>query len=345
MKRRHVLSGLLFAPAILVASRAARAQTDDALYQAAKAEGSVFFAGALKQRETDEILREFEKQYPGVRVSYTRRSTEPMVQLIEADRLANRTSFDVVNLTEPGEMLRLKAGGYFAKTEPVPNEELLPGTFDGDGTFRAYGVTPMYGIVNTDKVKPADRPATLAELFTPAWKSRVVISQPSRGGTDSAALMNVAQAIGPDFLSRVKGLDILLTRGNEAAISAVVSGERVLTWGVSGYRALDAIADGSPVAIVFWKEGTAIASFYGGVVAKAAHPNAARLLERWFMSRAVQEQIVQKLSVYSARRDVTATPADEPSLSKLPINFYSADEVAQKGQALALAFDKALGVK
>ncbi len=149
MQRRYVLSGLLFAPAILTVSRAAR--------------------------------------------------------------LANRTSFDVVNLTEPGEMLRLKAGGYFAKTEPVPNEELLPGTFDADGTFRAYGVTSMYGIVNIDKVKPADRPASLAELFTPAWKSRVMISQLSRGGTGSTALMNVAPAIGPDFLAEVKGLDILLT--------------------------------------------------------------------------------------------------------------------------------------
>jgi iron(III) transport system substrate-binding protein len=203
----------------------------------------------------------------------------------------------------------------------------------------------MYGIVNTDKLKPADRPTSLAELFTPKWKGRVVISQPSRGGTDSAALMNVADAIGPDFLTRAKSLDLLLTRGNEAAISAVIAGERPVSWGVSGYRVLDARADGSPVDIVFWKEGTALASFYGGVVAKAPHPNAARLLERWFMTKAVQEQVVKTEALYSARRDVTATPSGEKPLSELNIRFYTADEVSKAGQALALAFDKALGVK
>jgi iron(III) transport system substrate-binding protein len=345
MKRRLAVLLLIWSPLACFAPMVASAQTDDELYAAAKVEGTVNFAGALKQKETDQLLRDFEKRYPGVHATYTRRATEPMVQLIEADRLSGKTSFDVINLTEPGEMLRYKREGFLARTEPVANDQLLPGTFDPEGMFRAYGVTPMYGIVNTDKLKPGDRPTTLAELFTPKWKSKVVISQPSRGGTDSAALMNVAEAIGPDFLGKVKDLDLLLTRGNEAAISAVISGERPISWGVSGYRVLEARADGSPVDIVFWKEGTALASFYGAVVAKAPHPNAARLLERWFMSKPVQDQVVKRESLYSARRDVAATPLDELPLSKLPIRFYTSDEVAKSGQALALGFDQALGVK
>ena len=330
---------LLLAPAI------AHAQTDDALYAAAKAEGSVNFAGALKQKETEIVLKDFEKTYPGIHVTYTRRSTEPMVQLIEASRLAGRNDFDVINLTEPGEMVRYKKEGVLTSTQPIPNDQLLPGTYDPDGMFRAYAVTPMYGIVNTDKFKPAERPQSIADLYTPAWKGRVVISQPSRGGTDSAALMNVADAIGPDFANRARGMDILLTRGNEAAISAVISGERPVSWGVSGYRVLEARADGSPLDIVFWKEGTALASFYGGVMAKAPHPNAARLLDRWIMTKKVQEKLVALDSVYSARRDVTATPAEEKPLSQLPVRFYSADEVTDRGQALAKQFDQALGVK
>jgi iron(III) transport system substrate-binding protein len=268
-----------------------------------------------------------------------------MVQLIEAGRLAGRNDFDVINLTEPGEMLRYKKEGVLAATHPVANEDLLPGTFDPDYAFRSYAVTPMYGIVNTDKVKPEERPKSLAELFMPKWKGRVAISQPSRGGTDSAALMAVADAIGPDFATRAKDMDILLTRGNEAAISAVVSGERPVSWGVSGYRALDAKADGSPIEIIFWKEGTAISNFYGGVMAKAPHPNAARLLDRWMMSKATQEKLIEADAIYSARRDITATPADEPPLSKLPIRFYTAQEVANRGQALAKQFDAALGVR
>jgi iron(III) transport system substrate-binding protein len=330
---------------LLVGLRPAQAQTDDELYAKAKAEGTVNFAGAMKQKETDQLLRQFERAYPGIHVTYTRRATEPMVQLIEADRLSGKTSFDIINLTEPGEMVRYKRDGFFAATDPVPTNTLFPGTYDQDGAYRAYGLTPMYGLVNTDALKPAERPKSLAELFTPKWKGRIVISQPSRGGTDSAALMAVEAAVGPDFAQRAKDLDILLTRGNEAAINAVIAGERPVSWGVSGYRALDARAGGPPVQIVLWKEGTAVAGFYGGVVAKAPHPNAARLLDRWLMSQKVQEQVVDKLSLYSARQDVAATPDNEPHLKDLPLHFYSADEVAAKGQAAAKAFEQALGVR
>ena len=85
--------------------------------------------------------------------------------------------------------------------------------------------------------------------------------------------------------------------------------------------------------------------FYGGVMAKAPHPNAARLLDRWMMSKATQEKLIEAEAIYSARRDITATPADEPPLSKLPIRFYTAQEVAERGQALAKQFDTALGVR
>src|SRR5258708_36158272 len=109
----------------------------------------------------------------------------------------------------------------------------------------------MYGIVNTDKVKPEARPKSIAELYTPKWKGRVAISQPSRGGTDSAALMAVADPIGPDFATPAKDLDILLTRGNEAANSAVHSGVPPGRWGVPGSAPLVAPTDGRPPQIHF----------------------------------------------------------------------------------------------
>ena len=336
---------LAVALVLALAPAVARAQADEELYAKAKLEGTVNFAGAMKQKETDQLLRQFERKYPGVKVTYTRRSTEPMVQLIEADRLSGKTSFDIINLTEPGEMVRYKQAGFFAQTDPVPVATLFPGTYDKDGAYRAYGLTPMYGIVNTDKLTPADRPTTLAELFTPKWKGQVVISQPSRGGTDSAALMAVADAVGPDFAEKAVAQDILLTRGNEAVVNAVISGERPVSWGTSGYRALEAKASGSPIEIVLWKEGTAVAGFYGGVVANAPHPNAARLLERWLLTRPVQEQMVKLVSLYSPRQDVDATPADQPHLRDLPLHFYTVDQVAARGQALAKQFDQAMGVK
>jgi iron(III) transport system substrate-binding protein len=96
--------------AFMLVAAGASAQTGvqsmDELYAAAKKEGQVTFGGAIKAEHVQKMSAVFAKRYPGITVKYTRRSTEPMVQLVEAERRANRVSFDVLNLTEPGDVVR-----------------------------------------------------------------------------------------------------------------------------------------------------------------------------------------------------------------------------------------------
>jgi iron(III) transport system substrate-binding protein len=341
-----LLAGLLALPIALTQGALAQAPTMDQLYAAAKAEGAVDFGGALKEDAAQELLQAFSKKYPGIKVSYTRRSTEPMVQLIEADRLANKVSFDLINLTEPADMVRYKTEG-FVQPVPLPDRDiLLTGTFDPDNFYYALGITPMYGIYNTQNLKKADAPTSLKALVTdPKWIGKVAISRPSRGGTGAAALLNVVDAVGPDFLKTVKERDILLTRGNEAAVSSVISGERPVSWGVSGYRALEAKAGGSPIELIYWDEGTAVAQFMAAVPTKANHPNAGKLLLRWLMSKEGQELHVKVADFYSPRKDVEVSPRNEPPLSKLKINLFGNDRLLKAGQELSADFDKAVGLK
>jgi iron(III) transport system substrate-binding protein len=269
-----------------------------------------------------------------------------MVQLIEADRLANKVSFDLINLTEPADMVRYKKENFIQPVALPDRDMLLPGTYDPDNYYFALGITPMYGIYNTQSLKKNEAPTSLKALLTdPKWIGKVAISRPSRGGTGAAALLNVTDAVGRDFLKNVKARDILLTRGNEAAVSAVVSGERPVSWGVSGYRALEARASGTPIELIYWDEGTAIAQFMGAVPAKAPHPNAGKLLLRWMMTKEGQELYVKLADFYSARKDVTISPRNEPPLSKLKINLFGDDRLLKEGQELSAEYDKAVGLK
>jgi iron(III) transport system substrate-binding protein len=128
-------------------------------------------------------------------------------------------------------------------------------------------------------------------------------------------------------------------------VSAVVSGERPVSWGVSGYRALEAKASGTPIELIYWEEGTAIAQFMGAVPAKAPHPNAGKLLLRWMMTKEGQELYVKLADFYSARKDVTISPRNEPPLSKLKINLFGDDRLLKEGQELSAEYDKAVGLK
>jgi iron(III) transport system substrate-binding protein len=319
--------------------------TMDQLYAAAKPEGQVVFGGAIKEEHVGKLAAAFEKRFPGIAIKYTRRSTEPMVQLVEADRRANRVSFDLLNLTEPGDVVRWSKQGFLAKV-PVPEAgEMLPETVDPNGYYIAMSVTPMLGIYSTKRLKPGEAPKSLKELVTdPKWKGAVAISRPVRGGTSSGALMNVVNAVGRDFLKTVKDRDILLTLGNEAAIASVISGERSISWGVSGYRAIEAKAEGSPIELIVWDEGLALAQFIGVVPEKAPHPNAARLLLRWFMTPEGQDLLVKNANLYSPRKDVSATPLGQPPLSQIKINYFSNEKIVGEGHALAVEFDKAVGL-
>src|SRR5688572_9306739 len=339
---------LCLATAVLCAetvSAQTSTQNMDELYAAAKKEGQVVFGGAIKAEHVQKLAAAFNKTYPGIAVKYTRRSTEPMVQLIETERRANRVTFDVLNLTEPGDVVRWIKQGFLASV-PIPEcGRMAPGTCDPKGFYAATGVTPMLGIYNTRVIKPGEAPKSLKALATdPKWKGKIAISRPTRGGTSSAALMNVIEAVGRGFLKTARDHDILLTLGNEAAINAVVSGERPLSWGVSGYRAIEARADGSPIEVVVWEEGVALAQFIGVVPDKAPHPNAARLFYRWLMTTEGQELIVTNANLYSARKDIAVTPLKQPPLSAMKINYFSNEKVVGEGHALAVEFDKAVGL-
>jgi len=124
----------------------------------------------------------------------------------------------------------------------------------------------------------------------------------------------------------------------------VVSGERPVSWGVSGYRAIEARADGSPIEVIVWDEGVALAQFIGVVPAKAPHPNAARLFYRWLMTPEGQELLVTNANLYSARKDIAVTPLKQPPLSSMKINYFSNEKVVGEGYALAVEFDRAVGL-
>ena len=333
----------------LALTHGAVAQSDiptlDQLYAAAKPEGQVAFGGAIKEEHAQKLSLAFTRRFPGIGVKYVRRSTEPMVQLVEADRRANRVSFDLINLTEPADAVRWAKESFLAKV-PVPDTgKMLPHTFDPNGFYVALAVTPMLGIYNTKRLTAAEAPKSLKALVSdPQWKGKVAISRPVRGGTSSAALMNVVYAAGHDFLKAAKDQDILITLGNEAAIAAVVSGERPVSWGVSGYRAIEAKEEGAPIELIVWDEGLALTQFLGVVPEKAPHPNAARLLLRWLMTPEGQELLVSNANFYSPRTDVTMTPLRQPPLSQLKINYFSNERVVDEGHALAVEFDKAVGL-
>ncbi|PWC19759.1 ABC transporter substrate-binding protein [Brenneria corticis] len=339
-------AALLAAGTLLAGTPALGAETLESLYAQAKEKKVISFGGTLREADIKVILESFEAEYPGLKVNYLRRATGPLIQLMEAERRANKTSFDLVNLSEPDAFLRWREQGYVAKVDVPETADLLPETFDPQGYSFAIGVTPMPGIYNTQKLSPEQAPTSLKQLTDARWKGTIAISRPTRGGTNAASLMNVVLANGPDFIARyAPGLEILLTNGNEAAINAIISGERLISWGSTGYRAIGAINDGAPIKLIWWEEGVALAHYPTGVLSQAKNPAGAKLLLRWLLSEKAQKLIVAHLNVHSSRKTITETPPGLPALSSIPVKYFGAERISVEGGKYVGEFERALGLQ
>ena len=313
-----------------------------------KAEGKVIFGGAIKESVAKDLATAFGKKYPGVQINYTRRSTEPMVQMIEADKLAGKVSFDLLNVTEPADLLRWIKEGFLAKV-PMPDvtAKMLPETFDKDGHYYSLGITPMYGVYNTKKLNAGTAPKSLKELVAdPKWVGAIAISRPIRGGTSSAALLNVANAVGAaEILKKAPDLKILLTRGNEAALAGGVVRRAAGELGRVGLSRARGQGRRRAGRADLLDRGRAAGPLLRRDPGQGAQPQCCQAVAGVADVAGGPGHHRQGRPVLLRPPDVTATPPGQPPLDKIKTSNFTFEKVVTEANALAKDFDKAVGLK
>ena len=168
-----IIAGLTLSVSAAPLAPAQSIPTLEQLYQAAKAEGQVVFGGAIKEENQQKLAAVFQQRFPGIAIKYTRRSTEPMVQLVEAERpeVVKTVSWAASNgdRSENGDYIygkkRLREIDrrvrYLIKR--LENAEVVDSRgrdtdqvfFGATVRFRAGGATQEVTILGTDEVDPA----------------------------------------------------------------------------------------------------------------------------------------------------------------------------------------------
>jgi iron(III) transport system substrate-binding protein len=99
------------------------------------------------------------------------------------------------------------------------------------------------------------------------------------------------------------------------------------------YRGWEFVAKGAPVAVSYPTEGMGWGTDYTHLMAKAPHPNAAKLFMDFYASQEGTDALAQALGFYTARPDVPVYPEGlgRPPLSDLKL--LPADPDAQTADA------------
>jgi ABC-type Fe3+ transport system substrate-binding protein len=247
------------------------------LYEKARAEGDVVLWGP-QDRELDWIPAEFGKRFPGIKVTWS--ADRAATTRIITEQRAGRYAVDVLTFSLGG-MLPL------AERKMLGTNDWLPWTTDPRSVLLDGSTAALYNLVytvvyNESLVKPGDVPRTWDDLLAPRWKGKLVASQFLLPRLLGFFALEWGEAKATAYArALLDQQDTLITRAPREVI--LQRGERLIGIGEFVSAAMYWKSQGMTIG---WAPMPLMAAAQFGVtpLAKAPHPNAARLLAGWMIS-------------------------------------------------------------
>src|SRR6476619_816178 len=308
MKRRTIIkaAGAGLAGAF-TGSLSAQAQQDQfgskELIAAAEKEGVLTYYTANFAETEQEVIKEFNKTFPKIKVSMVRAPGGQLITRIKTEAAAGKLGADVVNHSDRGLMLEL--ADLFQDYTPPNAADYRPDALVSPKLWP--GVTLGWAIAyNTQLVKNA--PKTWKDLLNPEYNNKQIgqVVGPS-GGTTWTRVMFERQVLGEDYWKKQAALGIALYPSGAPRSDALVRGEvsiAPLLYNIIYTK----IVEGAPAEAIFAPEGVPIIPYADGITKTSKSPNAARLFMNWRLSKEGQTFAIKSLGNITSLKEPPAFP-------------------------------------
>jgi iron(III) transport system substrate-binding protein len=339
--------------------------------EAAKKEGQISVYGS----DTFELFLKsaFQKKYPEIKIGFVGGRAPVVGPKLITERRAGKYLGDVM-LTGPGTPYRILYKNN--ALDPIGPALILPEVLDESKWWQArhhyvdaenrfifiYEATVQDGDIayNTQLVKPEEI-KSYWDLLEPKWRGKIVAMDPKVSGAVSRGIrfFYSQKELGAHFITRLFGeMDITLARDFTQMLDWLAAGKFSLGIFVGSSESAKAISHGLPIREFSpgqFKEGAAVSPFNGTVslVNRAPHPNAAKVLINWILSREGQAAVQQHLATEgnireSLREDIAKDiiPSSQRRDSKVKYLMISRSvDLDAENEAIKLAYDALAGAK
>jgi len=318
MVGRHTIRNVVFRisaliAVILFAAGPARADDPSAAKQiidAAKKEGQVTYYTSADLALANKLKAAFETKY-GITVNVLRQSSAPTFNRAVQEFDLGVNAADVIETSVVSAFLDMKAKGMLMQFTPATaNLIRSPKLSDSDHYWHAVKLELTSLNYNKDLLKPADVPKTWKDLLDPKYKGKVVQGHIKASGDTGLIVFNLVKMYGWDYFEALRNNDVMTMQActqNEL----VARGERLIM--MCDYSQIEtARTQHQPmIAGVLPADGVFMLVGPVAILAKAPHPNAAKLLVDFLLSPEGQ-------TIYVEGGD--APSIDSPDI-KLPPGF------------------------
>lgn len=292
------LAGPLAAPAAAAVSPAVEA--------AAKKEGAVVWYTTMDDRTLAAVAKRFEQGHPGISVQALRMGSSQLPARVVTEQRGGKYNADVIS-GDGFQLQQLVDAGALAPNPNPDAKAFINGAVDPGGLWTSLYIDTTVIAWNPQRVS-ADHlkvPGSLDDLARPEWKGKV--------GVDSGAFnwyVGELQAL-PGNAAVVKGIaqnGPVMTSGHSQTATQLEAGEFDATPTTYGYIAARDRRQGK--AIAYMNPRPLLVTLNPiGLAKNAPHPNAAKVLIDWLLSRDGQTFISRTAGgEQSARLDVPPDP-------------------------------------
>ena len=261
------------------------------------------------------IIREFEER-TGIWVEVVTGGTNELLQRIDAEKDAPAADVMFGGGVESLESYR----HLFQPVHCAELEQVSAGLRRESDSWVPFSALPLVLIYNVKLVDPA-RLTGWEDLTRPEFQGKIAFADPTKSASSFTAVVTVLQACGEDTLTRLaQSLGGSQLGSSGEVLTAVADGEALV--GITlEETALQRIAAGDNLGLVYPGEGTSCVPDGTALVSGAPHrENGEKFLE-FTLSREVQQLLGSRFYRRSVREDVTV-PSSLPAAEDLALIAY-----------------------
>ncbi|NOU98900.1 ABC transporter substrate-binding protein [Paenibacillus planticolens] len=259
------------------------------------------------------VIPEFENK-TGIKVEVITAGTGELLKRIEAEKekpLGDVEWGGTVSVISPKQQL-------FETYKSENETAIIDSAKNAEGSITRNNVIPMVLLVNKKLVGDI-KIEGYEDLLSPKLKGKIAFPDPSKSSTGLTHIANILQTVGAgdenkgwDYIkSLTKNLDGKLISSSAAVPKGVADGEYVV--GITHEElASAAVRQGSPVEVVYMKEGVIVSPATVQIIKGAKNMDNAKKFVDFLTSKDLQALTATKLNMRASRGDVQAPTGLKP---------------------------------
>ncbi len=281
------------------------------------------------------IIREFEER-TGIWVELVTGGSYELLEQIEAEKDAPRADVMFGGGVESLESYRR----LFQPTRCAHWSQITESLRQPEDCWTPFSALPLVLIYNT-KLVDASQLQGWEDLTRPEFRGKIAFADPTKSGSSFTAVTTVELCCGEEVMQALAGnLDGCQLSSSGEVLTAVADGEALV--GVTlEETALQRIAAGDNLALVYPREGTSCVPDGTALIAGAPHRENAEKFLDFTLSREVQQLLGSRFYRRSVRSDVAAANS-LPAMETLNLVDYDPRWAAEHRETILRQWDDAL---